>query len=64
MRPRISREASEAAWTLIQGNSGLRLHQFDLPMGLEEKQPFRHVAELHINENFLQPEQVNLVAVS
>ena len=45
-------------------NSGLRLRQFDLPRDLEEKQPFRNVVELHINENLLQPEHVGIIFVS
>ena len=44
-------------------DSGLRLYQPGLPQELEEKQPFRHVVELHVNENLLQPEQVSLGCV-
>ena len=42
-------------------DSGLRLHQLDLPRELEEKQPFCHVVELQINENLLQPEYVGVI---
>jgi hypothetical protein len=44
---------------LIRCGSGLRMRQFDLPNELDKKQPFRHVTELHLNENLLQPEQVS-----
>lgn len=44
---------------LIRCGSGLRLRQFDLPNELDIKQPFLYVAELHLNENLLQPEQVS-----
>jgi hypothetical protein len=50
----VSNELSTDKWL-----SGLRLHQLDLPRELEEKQPFRRVTELYLNETLLRPEQVN-----
>lgn len=44
---------------LTYGGSGLRLHRFDLSQELEKKRPFHGVAELHLDENLLQPEQVS-----
>jgi hypothetical protein len=60
--PKTRGEALSSRLNANTGDSGLRLHQLDLPQELEEKQPFRHVTELHVNENLLQPEQVSVFA--